>query len=191
MTMMKIRQQPIGSTQGICRHTNKLTTVLQVEGIALEMEVDTGAELSTIPAYIYQQNLHKIKLCHPHLHQYDGSTIPVKGDIKVVASTGEQSVAGSFEIVDINNDQLPLLGRNWLLQLRLDWPKLLQYGSLYHVQDKILQEDFPSVFKEKLGLLVGMEANIELKEGARPKFARVTLFLLLYVRRLKKPFDSG
>ena len=35
------------------RHTNKLTTVLQVEGIALEMEVDTGAELSTIPAYIY------------------------------------------------------------------------------------------------------------------------------------------
>lgn len=26
------------------RHTNKLTTVLQVEGIALEMEVDTGAE---------------------------------------------------------------------------------------------------------------------------------------------------
>ena len=44
------------------RHTNKLTTVLQVEGIALEMEVDTGAELSTIPAYIYQQKLHDIKL---------------------------------------------------------------------------------------------------------------------------------
>ena len=86
------------------RHTNKLTTVLQVEGIALEMEVDTGAELSTIPAYIYQQRLRNIKL-HPstvRLHQYDGSTIPVKGEIKVVVSTGEQSVAGSFVIVVTN-----------------------------------------------------------------------------------------
>ena len=126
------------------RHTNKLTTVLQVEGIALEMEVDTGAELSTIPAYIYQQKLHDIKL-HPSsvcLHQYDGSTIPVKGEIKVVASTGEQSVAGSFIIVDIKNEQLPLLGRDWLLQLRLDWPKLLQYCSLHQVQHKTLQEIF-------------------------------------------------
>ena len=156
------------------RHTNKLTTVLQVEGIALEMEVDTGAELSTIPAYIYQQRLRNIKL-HPstvRLHQYDGSTIPVKGEIKVVVSTGEQSVAGSFVIVDIKNDQLPLLGRDWLLQLRLDWPKLLQYRSLHQVQDKTLQEDFPSVFKEELGLLVGMEAEIELKEGAKPKFCK-------------------
>ena len=30
------------------RHPNKLTIILQVEEIALEMEVDTGAELSTI-----------------------------------------------------------------------------------------------------------------------------------------------
>ena len=156
------------------RHTNKLTTVLQVEGKALEMEVDTGAELSTIPAYINQQKLHDIKL-HPSsvcLHQYDGSTIPVKGEIKVVASTGEQSVAGSFIIVDIKNEQLPLLGRDWLLQLRLDWPKLLKYRSLHQVQHKTLQEDFPSVFKEELGLLLGMEADIELKEGAKPKFCK-------------------
>ena len=162
------------------RHTNKLTTVLQVEGIALEMEVDTGAELSTIPAYIYQQRLRNIKL-HPstvRLHQYDGSTIPVKGEIKVVVSTGEQSVAGSFVIVDIKNDQLPLLGRDWLLQLRLDWPKLLQYRSLHQVQDKTLQEDFSSVFKEELGLLVGMEAEIELKEGAKCRGLRHIIVLV-------------
>ena len=50
-------------------------------------------------------------------------------------STGEQSVAGSFVIVDIKNDQLPLLGRDWLLRLRLEWTKLLQY-SLYQVQGR-------------------------------------------------------
>ena len=156
------------------RHTNKLTTVLQVEGIALEMEVDTGTELSTIPAYIYQQKLHDIKLHSSAVcpHQYDGSTIPVKEEIKVVASTREQSVASSFIIVDIKNEQRPLLGRDWLLQLRLDWPKLIQYRSLHQVQHKTLQEDFPSVFKEELGLLLGIEADIELKEGAKPKFCK-------------------
>ena len=96
----------------------------------------------------------------------------MKGEIKVVASTGEQSVAGSFIIVDIKNEQLPLLGRDWLLQLRLDWSKLLQYRSLHQVQHKTLQEDFPSVFKEELGLLLGLEADIELKEGAKPKFCK-------------------
>ena len=86
------------------------------------MEIDTGAELSTIPAYVYQQKFHNIKLypCSVRLHQYNGSTIPVKGEIKVVVSTEEQSVAGSFVIVDIKNYQLPLLGRDWLLKLRLD-----------------------------------------------------------------------
>ena len=87
-------------------------------------------------------------------------------------STGEQSVAGSFVIVDIKNDQLPLLGRDWLLQLRLDWSKLLQCHPLHQVQGETLQKDFPSVFKEELGLLVGMEAEIELKEGAKTKFCK-------------------
>ena len=35
------------------RAYKKLTTVLQVEGIALEVEVDTGTELSAISACIY------------------------------------------------------------------------------------------------------------------------------------------
>ena len=121
--------------------------MLQVEGIALEMEVDTGAELSTIPAYIYQQRLRNIKL-HPstvRLHQYDGLTIPVKGEIKVVVSTGEQSVASSFVIAVLCTP--PSTGQD-------------------------LQKDFPSVFREELGLLVGMEAEIELKEGAKPKFCK-------------------
>jgi len=43
------------------------------------------------------------------LHQYDGSTIPVKGEIKETISTGEQSITGNFTIADIHNDQLPLL----------------------------------------------------------------------------------
>ena len=75
--------------------------MLDIDGVALEMEVDTGAELSTI-----------------------------------------------------------------------DWHKLLQCRSLHQIQGESLQQEFLSVFKEELGLLVGMEAEIELKEDAKPKFCK-------------------
>ena len=35
----------------------------------------------------------------------------------VVVSTNQQSITGKFVIIDITNDQLPLLGRDWLLKL--------------------------------------------------------------------------
>ena len=37
-------------------HTDKITTVLAVSGIKVEMEVDTGAEVSTMPMAVYKQN---------------------------------------------------------------------------------------------------------------------------------------
>ena len=77
--------------------TDKITTVLTVDGIEVEMELDTGAELSTIPIAVYRQML----------HQYDGTMLPTKGEIEVVVSTGQQTSTGKFIIVDIANDQLP------------------------------------------------------------------------------------
>ena len=54
-------------------------------GKALEFEVDTGAELSTIPACLYRKLLAHIPL-HPSsvvLRFYDGSVLPTKGVITV------------------------------------------------------------------------------------------------------------
>jgi len=113
--------------------------------------------------------LHPSTVC---LRQYDVSSIPIKGEITATVSTKEQSVTDNFVIVDIKNYQLPLLGRDWLLQLRLDWHQLLQCCSLLQLQGVSLQQQFPSIFKQKLGFLVGMEAEIELKEGAKPKFCK-------------------
>ena len=90
------------------------------------MAVDTGVELSTMPIAIYTQKLSHVLLCPStvRLHQYDGTTLPTKGEIEVVVTTdhNQQSITGKFVIVDIPIDQLPLLGRDWLLKLRLDWP---------------------------------------------------------------------
>lgn len=38
------------------------------------------------------------------------------------------------------------------------------------MQGESLQKEYPSAFKEEFGLLVGMEAEIELKEETKLKF---------------------
>ena len=43
-------------------HTDKITTVLTVSGIKVEMEVDTGAEVSTMPMAVYKQKLSHVLL---------------------------------------------------------------------------------------------------------------------------------
>ena len=66
----------------------KLITTLKVEGKNIDFEVDTGAELSTIPAVLYRAKLKQVGL-EPSsviLRQYDGTALPTVGEIVVGAS---------------------------------------------------------------------------------------------------------
>ena len=148
-------------------------------GTTLEFEVDTGAELSTIPSCLYRKWLTHIPL-HPSsvvLRLYDGSVLLTKGAITTQVKQNSQSVTGSFLIVENVDNQLPLLGRDWLYHLQLDWPKLFKSCNYcnprvhtVHVAKWI--SEFPGVTKEGLGLLKGIQADIELEAGARPKFCK-------------------
>ena len=65
-----------------------------------------------MPIAIYRQKFSHVPLSPStmRLHQYDGTRLPTKGEVEVIATTNQQSITGKFVIVDITNDQLPLLG---------------------------------------------------------------------------------
>ena len=156
------------------RHSDKLTTVLSMQGVNITMEVDTGAELSTIPVSLYTEKLSQFPLqpSTVSLRQYDGTALPTKGEIEVTVSHNGQEVQGRFVIVGNADAQLPLLGRDWLYKLRLDWPKLFKYQSVHSVEATTLRDEYSEVFKEELGLLQDIEADIELTTDARPRFCK-------------------
>ena len=99
-------------------------------------------------------------------------------------------MTGGFLLVRNANDQLPLLGRDWLCKLQLNWSELSQTTrteSVYKLEIQSIKEEFADVFKEELGLLIGLEAEIELKESTSPNHGQ---FYLHYVPKWKRSYEN-
>ena len=72
----------------------KLITTLKIKGKNIDFEVDTGAELPTIPAALYQAKLKEVEL-EPSsviMRLYDGTALPTMGEIVVEVFHGQQLV---------------------------------------------------------------------------------------------------
>ena len=88
----------------------KLTISLKLNDVRIKFEVDTGAELSTIP--IANSTIHSSSVT---LYQYDGTVLPTVREIMVTVSLDQQVVNGFFIIVENADLQL---GLDWLYQLQ-------------------------------------------------------------------------
>ena len=115
------------------------------------------------------------------LRLYDGSVLPTKGVITTQVVQDSLTITGSFVIVQNVDNQLPLLGRDWLYHLRLDWPKLFQscnYSDrqvVYYIDDILVtgqtrqehEENLRKVFQrlQQFGLKINLEKYQFFKES--------------------------
>ena len=75
-------------------------------------------------------------------------------------------------MVENADRQLPLLGCDWLYKLRLNWPNLLAHHSkedprVHTLHTAAWINEYQEVTKEGLGKLKGIQAEVELKVGAK------------------------
>ena len=83
-----------------------------VNGVQIKMEVDTGAERSTIPAALFEERLRTVCKLVPlqvTLWQYDQTQLRVVGQCKANLQIGRQHLTGTFIITNIPSKH-PLLG---------------------------------------------------------------------------------
>ncbi|KAK6179270.1 hypothetical protein SNE40_011672 [Patella caerulea] len=134
----------------------------------VEMEVDTGAALSVMPANLYIEHFSncELKPSSVVLKTYSGEVLNLMGELEVTVTYNNQTVV--LPVIVVKGANPALIGRNWLQKLKLDWSNIFKVQADVDIQPWI--KKFPTVFAEGFGVIKGHKANIRLKETATPIF---------------------
>ena len=143
---------------------------MELSGKPVKMQVDTGASVSLIPESLYQEQLKNcpLKPAAIHLSSYTGDIIPVLGKVLVPVKYGEQE--WKLPLVVVKGSKPPLLGRNWLQKIKLNWGKIfsLQRTEPLTLQDML--EKHKDLFKDGYGKIKDFRAKIRVQSSAKPIF---------------------
>jgi len=137
--------------------TNKFLIIVKVNGVPIEMEVDSGAERSTIPLSMFKQKLAcvcKLQSSTVSLYQYDKSPLVVAGECYAKITINQCVIQATFVVVDVQK-QPPLLGRDWMALLQFDVSTLMNQATQIHHNSKDIlatgiMVEFSDVFKDQL-----------------------------------------
>ena len=137
------------------------------------MEVETGAAVSLISYKKLKQVLPRIKIKKTMvvLRTYTSEVIPVRGEVQVMVTYGEQEKKLTLYVT--RQEGPCLLGREWLTSIRLDW-KTIRLAAMDTNQTGLheMLKRYDEVFQDELGTMKTIKAKLKLKENATPKFHR-------------------
>eukprot|EP00731_Ephydatia_muelleri_P000773 Em0001g773a len=115
----------IGVLKGI--NTKRVWIEVELNGIPLKMELDTGASVSLVSTKTWREKLGSPPLTKRKivLRAYSGhrSRLHVIGETTVDVNAGSQRHK-SLPLVVVEGEEAPLFGRNWLVQVDVAWDVL-------------------------------------------------------------------
>ena len=150
--------------------SSPITVSLVANGKPLEMEVDTGADISIISeetrkVLFPNQKIYKSDLV---LKTYTGEPITIIGNLHVHVQYRDQFAKLVLVVVEGNGPSL--LGRNWLKYIKLDWGRIAQMHSTRLTTLNSVLDQHQALFKESLGTIEPYRATLHVQPDATPKF---------------------
>ena len=146
---------------------------MQVNEKLIEFIIDTGSPVTIIPESIAKQ-ISKFSDLVPPMHElkcYSGQNIDLLGmfDAKIL----HEKCMHSLPIYVAKGYGPPLLGRNWLERLKLDWKLVLGHVSVAGKRDlnEILGRH-QSLFDGKLGTFKNRYAHLNMLKNAEPVYRK-------------------
>ena len=135
---------------------HSITVDLQVNGIPLVMELDTGAAVSIISKQTWKRLFPNLALedIDLPLATYTGERMKILRQIRVRVECNQQKL--HLPLVVVEGQGPPLFGSNWLCKARLNWMHIIHMSTeLDHLLHK-----YGDVFRSELGTLKGIEAKL-------------------------------
>jgi len=150
-----------------------LVVQLEINGMQVPFEVDTGAAVSLISLDTKQKFFNTVQLedTSVSLHTYTSESMQVLGTMEVQVKYGQY--AGNHKLFVIKGAGSSLMGRDWLQCIHLDW-KSLGVGKVYGSSlslDQILRDN-KELFEEGQGTIKDFKAKLLVQENAKPRFFR-------------------
>lgn len=187
----------VNSVNYVGNNCSALYFTLMIEGVEIQMEYDSGACVTLMSKLFFDKNFNanEIKLSNKNLKVVTGEEVSVIGsaEVNVWCEYDQSWKILSIVVVDVENDFVPLLGRNWLDVLTPKWRDNIKVNfekqPLSEVvkndknfvnsvnnekKDKAIQEikdKFPRVFNKNLEEPIkGFQATIHMDKKSTPIF---------------------
>ena len=155
-----------------------IKNTIQVQEVALEMELDTGATVSVMSLQQFRQLSSSTKIM-ANARSKETFVQPV-GVAHVKVQYGQQRA--ELPIYIMREKGPPLLGRQWLQAIRLDWHRIFGLNriatseasafSQQHTKLGALLDKYQDLFKNELGTITEERVELSLKENSVPKFVK-------------------
>ena len=139
---------------------------VSINGRPVRMLVDTGSPVSILTADCLPGL--KLRRSELRLKSFTGQAVPVRGEATVDVECNGQRRRLDAVVSDQPGHQ-PILGRDWLREIRLDWQSVLRIGREGEVRTvEAVMAAHSAVFSEDLGKMT-LQAHLTLKPGATPR----------------------
>ena len=140
---------------------------LMIDNVPVNFTIDTACPVSIVPESLYRSHFDHLPLqpAQLKLSSYSQHVVPVLGYLQVPVDY--QGKSYSLPLYVTQGDDVALLGRQWLQNIRLNWQRVcaMKVPSM----DELLK-DYADVFSESPGTIKQFKAEIQCKEGSVPRF---------------------
>ena len=128
---------------------------LSIDGTPITMTLHTGASVSIISEKTHETQLPHLQLSSSELllRTYTGEPIKICGQTQVSVAYKDQKY--NLRLVVVEGNGPPLLGRDWLKVIKLDWREINVVATNL---DSLLQQYRP-LFKDELETMVEVKSQ--------------------------------
>lgn len=168
------------------QHSNrsKVCIDLKINDLQLGFEIDSGSPVSIISEDDKHKFFRTIKLqpTDTKLVSYCGTEINVCGFFCVCVNSGVE--CRELKLYVVKSNRKPLLGREWLRELKLNWNQIFNadenaktVSSIRQQQQSVkgveqLQHKYATVFEKSMGKIENVQARIRLQPNVQPTFVK-------------------